>query len=201
MASLWLWVARRKHGVGGGTAFGYTHGQAALTYGIAFVCVVETVAMSVLLGDWPTVHAVVLFLDVYTVVLVVALHAASVVRPHVVDAGVLRVRRAAHVDLRIPVGRIASVRREPRMTHQAAEGELDLAVGARTSVTVELAEPVAHVTLLGRRREIRVVRFHADDSDGLVRALAAPPLLGESVSPDSCRRDTARGGRGRADTS
>lgn len=196
MMSLWLWVARRRHGVGGGTAFGYARGQAAVMYGFAFVCVVETVAMSVLLGDWPTVHAVVLFLDVYTVVFVVALHAASVVRPHVVGDGVLRVRRAVHVDLRIPVGRIASVRRELRMTHEVAEGELDLAVGSQTTVTVELAEPVTHVTFFGRPREIRVVRFHADDSDGLVRALASPAPLGDSVRPDGCRRDTARGGQG-----
>ncbi|MFJ7334548.1 hypothetical protein ACIQUU_15015 [Streptomyces sp. NPDC101116] len=26
-------------------------------------------------------------------------------------------------------------------------------------------------SILGRRREVRVVRFHADDADGLVRAL------------------------------
>ncbi|KES02896.1 hypothetical protein BU52_33480 [Streptomyces toyocaensis] len=187
MVSLGLWLVRRTHGTGGGgRAFGYAGGQAAVMFGFAFVCVVETVAMSVLLSDWPTVHAVVLFLDVYTVVFVVALHAASVVRPHVLDADALRVRRAVHVDLRIPLDRIASVRRELRTTREEkAAGELDLAVGSQTTVTVELAEPVTHVTLLGRRQEVRVVRFHADDSDGLVRALgarlAAPPLFGESV--------------------
>ncbi|MFF9201697.1 hypothetical protein ACF1AE_07690 [Streptomyces sp. NPDC014986] len=172
MVSLGLWVARRPHGTGGGTAFGYAGGQAAMMFGFAFVCAVETVAMSVLLSDWPTVHAVVLVLDVYTVVFVVALHASSVVRPHVLDPGVLRVRRAVHVDLRIPLERIASVRRELRMTHERADGELDVAVGSQTTVTVELTEPVAHVTFCGGRREVRVVRFHADDSDGLVRALA-----------------------------
>ncbi|MDT0402713.1 hypothetical protein [Streptomyces edwardsiae] len=181
MMSLWLWVARRRHGVGGGTAFGYARGEAAMMYGLAFVCVVETVALSVLLADWPAVHAVVLVLDVYTVVFVVALHAASVVRPHVVGDGVLRVRRAVHVDLRIPVERIASVRRELRMTHEAAEGELDLTVGSQTTVTVELDRPVTHVTFLGRPREIRVVRLHADDADGLVRALAGAPSAGGHV--------------------
>ncbi|MFG2512734.1 hypothetical protein [Streptomyces sp. NPDC048584] len=181
MMSLWLWVARRRHGVGGGTAFGYARGEAAMMYGLAFVCVVETVALSVLLAGWPAVHAVVLVLDVYTVVFVVALHAASVVRPHVVGDGVLRVRRAVHVDLRIPVERIASVRRELRMTHDAAEGELDLAVGSQTTVTVELDGSLTHVTLLGRPREIRVVRFHADDADGLVRALARAPSAGGHV--------------------
>ncbi|WP_309062927.1 hypothetical protein [Streptomyces sp.] len=182
MASLGLWVARRAHGVRGGTAFGYARGQAALMAGFAFVCAVETVAMSVLLGDWPAVHAVVLFLDVYTVVFVVALHAASVVRPHVLDAGALRVRRAVHVDLRIPLERIASVRRELRMTHEEAAGELDVAVGSQTTVTVELTEPVTHVTFFGHRREVRVVRFHADDPDGLVRALTAGEQAGERAA-------------------
>ncbi|GAA2454589.1 hypothetical protein [Streptomyces glaucus] len=171
LASLALWAARRTHGAGGGRAFGYARGQGATTAGLAFVCVVETLGMSVLLRDRPAVHAVVLVLDVYTVVFVIALHAASVVRPHVLGPGSLRVRLAAHVDLRVPLERIASVRRELRTTHERADGVLDLAVGSRTSVTLVLAEPVTHVTFFGRRREVRVLRLHADDADGLVRAL------------------------------
>ncbi|WP_217142546.1 hypothetical protein [Streptomyces sp. AC627_RSS907] len=174
LVSLWLWAVRRTHGTkGGGHAFGYARGQGAMTAGLAFVCVVETVGMSLLLRDWPAVHHVVLVLDVYTVVLVVGLHAASVVRPHVLDpdGGTLRVRQAVHLDLRIPLDRIAVVRRELRTTHERTDGELDLPVGAQTSVTVELAAPVTHVTFLGRRREVRVVRCHADDPGGLVRAV------------------------------
>jgi hypothetical protein len=173
LASLALWVARRTHGTGGGVAFGYARGQGAMMAGFAFVCVVETVALSVLLWDWPTVHAVFLFLDVYTIVFVVALHASSVVRPHVldVDRGALRIRRYVHVDLLVPLERIASVRRELRMTHERADDELDVEVGSQTTVTLELTEPVTHVTFFGRSREVRVVRFHADDPDDLVRAL------------------------------
>ncbi|MFI9752310.1 hypothetical protein [Streptomyces collinus] len=173
LVSLALWVARRTHGTGGGRAFGYAGGQGAMTAGFAFVCLVETVALSVLLRDWPAVHAAVLFLDVYTIVFVVALHASSVVRPHVlnVERGSLRIRRYVHVDLCVPLERIASVRRELRMTHERSEGELDVEVGSQTSITLELTEPVTHVTFLGRRREVRVVRFHADDAVGLVRAL------------------------------
>jgi hypothetical protein len=174
LASLWLWAVRRTDGAaGGGTAFGYARGQGAMMAGFAFVCVVESVMMSVLLRDWPTAHHVVLVLDVYTVVIVVGLHAASVVRPHVLDpdAGTLRIRRAIHVDVRIPLERIASVRRELRTTHEPRDGELDLAVGSQTSVTVELAEPVTHVSFFGRRREVRVVRCHAEDPGALVRAV------------------------------
>ncbi|GAA2393322.1 hypothetical protein [Streptomyces coeruleofuscus] len=173
LVSLALWVVRRTDGTGSGRAFGYARGQGAMMFGFGFVCLVETVAMSVLLRDWPTAHAVLLFLDVYGIVIVVALHASSVVRPHVLDpdAGRLRVRRYVHVDLCVPLERIASVRRELRMTHERADGELDVEVGSQTTVTLELTEPVTHVTFFGRRREVRVVRFHADDADGLVRAL------------------------------
>ncbi|MEU6181021.1 hypothetical protein [Streptomyces coeruleorubidus] len=173
LVSLMLWVARRTHGTRSGQAFGYAGGQGAMMLGFGFVCLVETVAMSVLLRDWPTAHAVLLFLDVYGIVIVVALHASSVVRPHVLDVegGALRIRRYVHVDLRVPLERIASVRRELRMTHERADGELDVEVGSQTTVTLELTEPVTHVTFFGRRREVRVVRFHADDAGGLVRAL------------------------------
>jgi hypothetical protein len=171
LASLGLWLARRTHGTGGGQAFGYARGQGPVMAGFAFVCLVETLTMSVLLRDWPLLHRVVLVLDVYTVVFVVGLHAAFVVRPHVLDAACLRVRRAVHVDLRIPLDRIATVRRELRTVHEHAEGELNLPVGSQTSVTLELTEPVVHFTFLGRRRPVHVVRFHADDADRVVRAL------------------------------
>ncbi len=184
LGSLVLWVARRGHGTGGGRAFGYARGQGAMTFGLAFVCLVETLTMSVLLRNFPVAHGIVLFLDVYTMVFVVALHAAHVVRPHVLEPGALRIRRAVHVDLRIPLERIASVRRESRTVHERAEGELDVAVGAQTSLILELAEPVDHLTFLGRRREVRLVRFHADDADAVVRAVtrarnARSPLPGQ----------------------
>lgn len=173
MASLLMWAARRRHGVGGGRAFGYARGQGAVMAGFAFVCVVETFTMSVLLRDWPTAHAVVLVLDVYTIVFVVGLYAAWQVRPHVLDGDALRVRHAAHVDVRIPLDRIAAVRHETRTTHERADGELNVPVGSQTSVTLELTEPVPHVTFLGRRREVDVVRLHADDARDLVQAVQA----------------------------
>ncbi|MGC9537750.1 hypothetical protein [Streptomyces sp. UG1] len=171
LASLGLWIARREHGTRTGTAFGYARGQGAMMFGFGFVCVIEAVMMAVLLRNHPAVHRVVLMLDVYTLVLVAGMHAASVVRPHVLDGDCLRVRRAAQVDLRIPLEKIAQVRRELRTTHERADGELNLAVGAQTSVTIELTEPVAHFTFLGRRRDVQLVRLHADDAHHLVRAL------------------------------
>ncbi|MBQ0830117.1 hypothetical protein [Streptomyces tagetis] len=174
LAALGRWASRRPPAVPeGATPFGYARGQGAPMAGLGFVCVIETLMLSVLLRDRPTAHHVVLVLDVYTLVLVVALHASSVVHPHVLDpgAGTLRVRRSLHVDLVVPLERIVSVRRELRATHERHDGELDVVVGAQTSVTLELAGPVPHVTFLGRRREVGVVRLHADDPGALVRAV------------------------------
>ncbi|MGW4868181.1 hypothetical protein [Streptomyces chartreusis] len=171
LASIGLWVARRRHRTGEGAAFGYSRGQGPMMLGFGFVIVIESIMMSVLLRNHPAVQRAWFTVDVYTLVLIVGMHAASVVRPHVLDDDVLRVRRAAHVDLRIPLAKIARARRELRTTHDRAEGELNLAIGSQTTVTLELTEPVAHFTFLGRRQDVRLVRFHADDADSLVKAI------------------------------
>nr|WP_206439813.1 hypothetical protein [Streptomyces scabichelini] len=171
LVSIALWTARRTHGTGRGKAFGYARGQGAPMLGFAFVCVLETITMAVLLRPWPAIERTVLVLDLYGVLQVVGMHAASVSRPHVLDETSLRIRRAAHVDLRVPLDAIASVRRETRYTHEKRDGEIDLAIGAQTTITLELTEPVRHFTFLGRPRDVRLIRFHADEPDVLVRAI------------------------------
>ncbi|MFG2792609.1 hypothetical protein [Streptomyces sp. NPDC048419] len=184
--SLTLWLTRRTHETQGKQAFGYARGQSLVMFGFAFVCVVETLTMSVLLRNYPAVHRIVLVLDVYTVLFVVGLHAASVARPHTLGPDTLRIRRAVHVDLRIPLHHISAVRRELRITpdrQERPEGELDLPIGSQTTITLELAEPVAHFTFLGRRRDVRLVRFHADDADSLVDLVRAITQARNAPSP------------------
>jgi hypothetical protein len=177
LAGLVLWAARRTHGTGGSgsVSFSYARGEGPLMFGLAFVCVIESLTMSVLLRNWPTVHWIVLVLDLYTVVLVIGMHAANVVRPHVLDSdtATLRIRRGAHVDLRVPLQQIAAARRELRTTHLRTADALDLPIGARTTITLELAQPLSHFTTLGRHRHrhIHTVRFHADAPASLIRAI------------------------------
>jgi hypothetical protein len=140
-------------------------------YGFTFVCVVETVAVSYLLRHWPAVHAVLLVVDVYTVLFMLGLHAASVTRPHVLSAHTLRLRQGGHVDLRIPLDLISAVRHELLFSHEKQDGVLDLVVAAQTSVTLELSEPVVHTGLLGGERQVRTVRVHADDARAFAKAL------------------------------
>ncbi|MBZ9595614.1 MULTISPECIES: hypothetical protein [Streptomyces] len=179
-ASLGRWVLRRKHGVRpGDLAAAYTGPQTAMMYGLVFVSVVETVALALLI-PWPAVHRVVLVLDVYGIVLMLALHAACVTRPHVVGAdGSLRIRYGALFDLAVPPDAVASVRverryPEGRLVTLCEEGVLDLIVGSQTTVTLELNRPLAFTRPLGARATARTIRFHADDPRTLVAALRQP---------------------------
>ena len=171
----------RTNWAGGGRVFGYARARRALVAGSALACVLETLTMSVLLRDWPPLDQVVPVLGLLAVASVAALHASSVARPHLLDTDtdndtdtyVLRLRRAARADVIVPLGHIASAERELRGARRRADGELDLPVGFRTSITLQLAEPVTHFTLLGRQREVDTVHFHADDAELVVATLQA----------------------------
>ncbi|MCB5910022.1 hypothetical protein [Streptomyces pinistramenti] len=179
-ASLGRWALRSKHGVcPGDLAAGYTGPQTVMLYGLLFVSVIETVGLAVLI-PWPTIHRVALVLDLYGVLLVLALHAACVTRPHVVRPdGSLRIRYGALFDLAVPPDAVASVRvdrryPEGRLVTLSDDGVLDLIVGSQTSVTLELNRPLPFTRPLGARGEARTIRFHADDPRALVDALRQP---------------------------
>ncbi|WP_327356508.1 hypothetical protein [Streptomyces sp. NBC_01304] len=187
--SLVLWVGRRRHEVREGDhPAAYTGPQTAMLYGLLFVAVVETVVLAVLI-PWPVVHAMLLFVDVYTIIQVIGLHAACVTRPHVVGAdGALRVRYGALFDLRIPADDIAHARvdrRYPTGRHfeLSEDGTLDVIVGSQTTVTVELARPTRFVRPLGAVGHARVLRINADDPGALVAALRQA-RTGPSPIPD-----------------
>ncbi|MFG2407041.1 hypothetical protein ACGFR8_22360 [Streptomyces brevispora] len=187
--SLGLWVLRRRHAVPeGALAAPYTGPQTAMMYGLLFVSVVETVMLALLI-PWPVVHRILLVVDVYGVLLVLALHASCVVRPHVVGVdGSLRIRYGALFDLRVPAAAVAAARVERRYPGGKSvrlhpDGVLDLSVGGQTTVTVELTAPVGFVRPLGGRGQAHTVRFHADDPRSVVAALT-PVRTAPSPSRD-----------------
>ncbi|MFD5200720.1 hypothetical protein ACFWM7_11340 [Streptomyces sp. NPDC058375] len=202
--SLGLWAVRRRHRIPeGARPFSYTEPQTGIMWTFLFVSVVETVVLALVI-PWPLVHAILLVVDVYGIVIVLALHAACVTRPHLVAAdGSLWLRYGALFDLRVPAAAIASARVDRRfpdggLVRVDEDGTLDLAVGSRTTVTVELTGPVEFVRPLGRCGSARVLRFHADDPRAAVAALNAPgraapppPPLSPSPSPSLTPERTA----------
>ncbi|MGW7576931.1 hypothetical protein [Streptomyces sp. NPDC054765] len=197
LISLGWWVARRRIGVAPGErALGYAGVQAALVYGLTFVSVVESVGVGVLLADHPVAHAVMLAVDVYTVLVILGFQAAAVTRPHVLGADTLWLRHGAGREIRIPLERIAAVRYDLRFVREPQKDGnevMELTVGGQTSVTVELSEPVLAVRLLGRRETVRTVRFHADDARAAVAALRARPAADGSAAPETGGSAVRRG--------
>ncbi|MEU8079998.1 hypothetical protein AB0B31_31670 [Catellatospora citrea] len=179
MVSMVLWVGRRRHGVPpGAVALSYHREQTVLMFGFLFACVIELVGVEILLRslDAPVgLRAVVLTLDAYGILIALAVIASYVTRPHVVTADELRVRYGAFFDLRIPRRLVTGVQHQRNYNETGmikVDGEcLALAANSQTNLIVELAEPVVAVRPLGRREQVRVLRFFADDPSAALDAL------------------------------
>lgn len=182
LTSTLRWLTRRpRHGVReGDTAVPYASGGALTMFALIYASVIEAVALGFVI-PWPAIRITVLIVDLWGVYFAVALYASCVVRPHVVHAdGSLRLRYGALLDIRIPAQAIAGARVERR----SARGKLAavdehgcaaLSQGGQTTVTVELAGPVAFSRPLGKRSEARVFRYYADDPASAVAAMRKPP--------------------------
>jgi hypothetical protein len=179
MVSLVLWVGRRRHGVPpGAVTLSYHREQTGLMFGFLFACVIELVAVEILLRslDAPAgLRWVVLALDAYGILIALTAIAGSITRPHVVTADELRVRSGVFFDLRIPRRLVAGVqlRRSYNETGMiTTDGDrMVLAANSQTNLIVELAETIVAVRPLGRREHVRVLRFFADDPSAAVEAL------------------------------
>ncbi|MEV7969364.1 hypothetical protein AB0O34_25760 [Sphaerisporangium sp. NPDC088356] len=179
MISLALWVARRRHGVPhGATAVSYHRAQTSTMTLFLFAMVVELVGAEILLrafGAPAGLRTLILVGDAYTILIVLAVIAACVTRPHVVSAVELRIRYGAFFDLRVPREQIAEVRHVRNFnengTVRSKGHRLSVAVASQTNVIVELTEPITAVRPLGRRAEARTIRFYADDPRAVVDAL------------------------------
>ncbi|MEV0149421.1 MULTISPECIES: hypothetical protein [unclassified Nonomuraea] len=179
LASLALWVRRRQDGVPpGGTALAYVKNQRSLLLMLLFAVVVQAIALEWMLAvsnAAPGLRAVVMAADVYQLLFVLALGAASATRPHVVTAEELRIRYGAYFDLRVPRELIASVKVSPnynaRGVIKVADGHLTLGVDAQTNLIVNLTGPIAVTRPLGRREHITTIRLYADDPGSAVKSL------------------------------
>ncbi|TYB48664.1 hypothetical protein [Actinomadura chibensis] len=196
LVSLVLLAGRRRHGVPkGAVALSYSGAQTTLQLAFLFAMLLETVVVELLLRgvDAPGgLRAAVLMIDVYSILIVVAVIAACVTRPHVLSDGELRIRYGAFFDLRVPRGSISAVRiarnYDERGMVRVRDGKLSVAVAAQTNVVVELDAPITVVRPLGGRDTARTIRFYADDPAALTAVLAAAPDRLE-IQESAGRRD------------
>ncbi|MFI0484194.1 hypothetical protein [Actinomadura sp. 9N215] len=182
LVSVGLLLVRRRHGVPpGATGLPYAGGQLTFQLAFLFAMVVEAAVAELLLrgiGAAEGLRTVVLVVDLYSILVVVAIVAACVTRPHVVSDEELRVRYGAFFDLRVPRGLISSVRLARNFNEsgmvKVKDDRLSVAVSAQTNVVVELSEPIVAVRPLGGRATVRTIRFFADDPAALIKALPEP---------------------------
>jgi hypothetical protein len=185
MRSVGLWVLRRRDGVPpGATEVTYSRAQSTTMVIMLAMMAVETVAVDLLLQAMDVVgwlRVLVLVLDVYGVLIGLAVVAACVTRPHVVTAGELRVRYGAFLDVHIPRELISSVRVVRGYNESGlisvADDRLTVAVSSQVNVVVTLSEPITIVRPMGRTAEVGVVRFFAD----------APAVVQSALRPGKVR--------------
>jgi hypothetical protein len=182
--SLLLWARRRRSGVPpGAVEVTYHREQTFMMSLFLFAMIVEAAGIEILLRgvgapDW--LRLPILVIDLYGILLVSAVYAACVTRPHVITDDELRLRYGAFFDLRIPRERIVSVRltrnRDEEGMIRVQDGTLAVVVGSQTNVIVELDEPITVVRPMGGRAEASTIRFFADTPDPVPAALRPSSL-------------------------
>ncbi|GAA2603119.1 hypothetical protein SMC26_03330 [Actinomadura fulvescens] len=178
--SLALWLGRRRHGVPpGATAVSYSGAQTSTMMMFLFAMVVELVGAEILLREFgapPMVRNVVLVVDAYSILAVLAVIAACVTRPHVITDDEVRIRYGAFFDLRVPRRQIAAVRHvrsynEERLI-SVEDDRLGISVASQTNLVLELTEPVTAIRPLGAPVTVRTIRIFADTPAVALDALA-----------------------------
>ncbi|MEV5559399.1 hypothetical protein AB0L44_37560 [Nonomuraea wenchangensis] len=176
----------------GGIALAYAKNQRPLLLMLLFAVVVQAVALEWMLAASDSssgLRAIVMMADVYQLLFVLALGAASATRPHVVTAEELRIRYGAYFDVRVPRELIASVKisrnYNARGVIAVTDGHLTVGVDAQTNLIVNLTAPITVTRPLGRRERITTIRFYADDPGSALRSLTG------RLKRVSCRRRRA----------
>ncbi|MCT2122405.1 hypothetical protein [Dietzia cinnamea] len=183
VASLARSVTRRPDVPAGAVPIGYARGTLGMPTALAVAAAIELVAVH-LLVPWSVVRLVLDLLGIYGLLMVLGWLAGRIVRPHLLDSGVLTLRSGPHVCARIPLDAVADVRRERRHSPTNAEitgdddcgGALVLPGPDGTNLCLTLSQPVAaSVPDFGWRvpalREVSVVRLQVDDPEAAMRAV------------------------------
>jgi len=155
---------------------------------------------------WGWLRILVAVVALYALLWVIALRASLSVLPHQVQAEGLRVRYGVLLEGSIPYRAITSITadraRSPLHEGVRVDEKLrraDIAVGGRTDVRLDLAEPVSLRTLRGARPGVTLIRLAADDPEGLVKAVKGE--IAHPASPQTRRRGYADGRGSEAEAS
>ncbi|WP_328477038.1 hypothetical protein OHA21_23490 [Actinoplanes sp. NBC_00393] len=177
-AALFRWVLRRPIPVEPGTTRYEYVGAVKMILGVFIGVSALEIPILHLMIPWDGVRIALLAIGVYGLIWMFGLLATMRVYPHLVGPAGLRIRNSITLDLPLTWDEIASieVRRRsmpPGGQTQVEDGVLSLGMASQTSIDVHLTAPrVVPVRKTGGE-PVRVIRFHADDPEGLVEAARA----------------------------
>lgn len=167
--SLALWTLRRVPGRGPDVqAFAYAREVTPLLLAFIWGSLLEIVVVHLLL-PWETVRLVALVIGVWGLLWMAGFLAGMRVHQHLVGPSSLRLRSGTTVDVPIPWEAVESITAQRgRVPKEPEPGIAYIDQMGQTRVTVQLRRPISV-----DGREVREVRFYADDPRGLVAAARA----------------------------
>lgn len=167
--SLALWVSRRVPGRGPEVqAFPYAREVTPILLAFVWGSLLEMVVVHLLL-PWETVRLIALVIGVWGLLWMAGLLASMRVFQHLVGPSGLRVRRGTTVDVLIPWDAVERIDvQRGRAPKEPEPGVAFIDQMSQTRVAVQLRRPIGV-----KGREVRAVRFYADDPQALVAAARA----------------------------
>jgi hypothetical protein len=177
-AALFRWILRRPVPVEPGTRrFSYAGAVRMILIAFIAVSAIEIPILDLMI-PWEPVRIAALAAGVYGLIWMIGLAATMWAYPHLVGPSGLRIRNSITMDVAIPWDRVVSVevrRRSmpPGGQTQLEDGVLSLGMGSQTSVDVRLAGPLVLPVRKIKGKPATIVRFHADDPEGLAEAARA----------------------------
>lgn len=188
--SLWRVVARRPKIAPG--ARGFRYHRPVLTVVIIFIVLsaVEIPILDLIVHRWLPVRIGVLIVGIWGLTWMIGMLCAFLSRPHTVGPEGVRVREGLELDLLVPWADFSSIR-----VHAVAAESIDptstekpgrvfehdgrrvcaIWVGAETNLEIELERPTVlrlpGLTPKGGAHEVELLRFWADDPEGLLDAV------------------------------
>lgn len=158
LAALWLWIRRRRTGLGpSDAAIGYGRDQIPTLFVLTGALALETAVVG-LLVPWWWVHV----LDVLAIAQVLGIAAVMTTTPHYLTRDTLVLREGTQFEVRVPLTSIASVRAHRKdhngPTIEIAGDTLNIVIGNQTDVTLALSEP-----LPVKDTTVSTIRFRADE--------------------------------------
>jgi hypothetical protein len=169
-------------------ATGYSYHRDLILIGWAMLFALSAPAEMILLHlliPWAPVRWVLLALEIYGLLWLLAIGVSFGTLRHQIDGRSVRLRLGLLADIHLSRSTITRVTSDVRRTERSLGLEVEdetatLAVNGKTNLVMEVASPVRVRRLFGLSEPVRVIRFHADEPAAFMAALGSAGVVATS---------------------